>query len=87
MSSNVQNTADWVGTYFGMLPCGSCPGINTVITLNEDETFEKTTEYLESKDIPETIKGKLQWSKDKSIITIGENTYLVGKKTIVFLRC
>ncbi|MFU8831928.1 MAG: copper resistance protein NlpE N-terminal domain-containing protein, partial [Wenzhouxiangella sp.] len=27
---------DWVGTYSGVVPCASCPGIETSITLNDD---------------------------------------------------
>jgi uncharacterized lipoprotein NlpE involved in copper resistance len=78
---NAQTSIDWEGTYFGVLPCGSCPGINTVITLDDDKTYEKTIEYLESNDIPETTKGRFEWV-DKSIIKIEENTYLVGENKL-----
>lgn len=81
---NVQNTLDWEGTYFGVLPCASCPGINTLITLIDDGTFEKTTEYLESDDTPETTNGKFDWKGD-SIIIIGESAYLVGENQLFAL--
>lgn len=80
-----QNSIDWEGTYFGTLPCASCPGINTLITLNNDNTYEKTVEYLESDDTPETTKGTFTWDKDGKIITIGENTYLVGENQLFAL--
>lgn len=80
-----KNSIDWKGTYFGTLPCASCPGINTLITLNNDNTYEKTVEYLESDDTPETIKGTFTWDKDGKIITIGENTYLVGENQLFAL--
>ncbi len=79
---NAKNAIDWPGTYFGVMACGSGRGINTLISLNEDGTYEKTTDYLESKDKPETTKGKFTWSKDKSIITIGGNSYLIGENQL-----
>lgn len=77
-----QNSIDWEGTYFGVLPCASCPGINTLITLNADLTYEKTVEYLESDDLPETTKGRFTWDKAGQIITIGENAYLVEENQL-----
>lgn len=82
---NSQNTIDWEGTYFGVLPCASCPGINTLITLNTDGTYEKTIEYLESNDAPETTKGRFSWNKARQIITIEQNTYLVGENQLFYL--
>lgn len=82
---NSQNSIDWEGTYFGTLPCASCPGINTLITLNADGTYEKTVEYLESNDTPETTKGKFSWVKTSQIITIEENTYLVEENKLFSL--
>ncbi len=79
-----QTSVDWEGTYFGVLPCASCPGINTLITLDDDGTFEKTVEYLDSDDTPETTKGKFEW-KDGSIIIIGESAYLVGENQLFAL--
>jgi hypothetical protein len=37
---------DFFGTYEGVLPSGSGMGIRTVVTLNQDRTFELTREYL-----------------------------------------
>lgn len=76
---NAKNSLDWPGNYFGVLPCASCPGINTHILLNQDGTYEKIIEYLESDDTPETSKGQIIWNEDGNIITIEENTYLVSE--------
>ena len=54
-------------------------------TLNNDNTYEKTVAYLESKDKPETTKGTFTWHKDGKIITIEENTYLVGENQLFAL--
>lgn len=78
------NSLDWQGTYFGVLPCASCPGINTLITLNNDGTYEKTVEYLESNDTPQTTKGNFSWDK-VGRITIEENSYLIEKNQLFCL--
>lgn len=83
---NAENSLDWAGYYFGVLPCASCPGIKTSITLNEDSTFERTTEYMGEKDAETEIeKGTFQWAEDGTIITIKENKYLVGEGTLTSL--
>lgn len=55
-----QNALDWHGTYSGVLPCASCPGIETEITLNKDQTFVLTQEYQDKQSIF-TSKGKFTW--------------------------
>jgi len=37
-------------TYFGELPCASCPGIRTTLTLRDDNIFLLRQEYLEAED-------------------------------------
>lgn len=80
-----QSSIDWEGTYFGTLPCASCPGINTLITLNKNAGYEKTVEYIGSEDIPKTTQGKFNWDKDGQIITIGEAVYLVAENQLFAL--
>lgn len=77
-------TTDWEGTYFGVLPCASCPGINTLITLHPDGTYEKTVEYLESGDTPKTSKGDFSWDKADRI-SIEENSYLIENNQLFYL--
>ncbi|MDO5509334.1 MAG: copper resistance protein NlpE [Weeksellaceae bacterium] len=75
-------SVDWAGKYFGVLPCASCPGINTTITLGEDGTYVKTVEYLESDDTPETTQGNFTWDDEGRTISIDENRYLVGENQL-----
>src|SRR5690606_14856830 len=58
-----QNSLDWQGTYSGILPCADCSGIETELTLNEDQTFVLTDIYLGKTD-SETNKltGKFEWN-------------------------
>ena len=66
-SHNAQNSLDWWGTYQATLPCADCPGINTTITLNKDETFKYVAEYLEtSVKIEET--GNIMWHDNGLIV-------------------
>lgn len=82
---NSQNSVDWAGTYSGTLPCASCPGINTHITLNADGTFEKSEEYLEEKDGVFDTKGTFEWSADGSSVTLDEQVYRVGENELIML--
>ena len=66
-----QNALDWSGTYLGLLPCASCPGINTEVKLNDDLTYQLSTQYMDEED--ETINretGSFTWSKDGRNITL-----------------
>ncbi len=38
------------GTYEGVLPCADCPGIKTTLTINEDNTYDLKSEYLDKKE-------------------------------------
>lgn len=82
---NSRNSLDWAGTYSGTMPCASCPGIKTKITLNNDDSYQKTVEYLESNDKPETTNGTFTWSADGSKITLEEFQFLVGENQLISL--
>ncbi len=73
---------DWSGVYKALLPCASCPGISTTIKLNNDNTFEKTEIYLETKNQKFIEKGKFTFSKDGNKIILH---YLDGSKDIYAL--
>lgn len=64
------NSVDWAGTYAGTLPCASCPGIETQLTLNNDKTYTLESNYLEEKDGKFTDKGTFTFSDDGSFITL-----------------
>lgn len=75
---------DWVGTYFGMIPCDSCPGYNTMISLFADGSYEKTIEQIESNEAPKTTRGKINWN-DKNRLTIDETTFLLSNNKLMVL--
>lgn len=79
-----ENSLDVAGTYTGTLPAADCPGIKTSLTLNKDNTFAVSMEYID-RNTKFTDKGTyavkgniltLTDGKDKSktLYKIGENS-------------
>lgn len=86
---NSQNSLDWAGTYFNVLPCASCEGIETWVTLNQDGTFQLKTNYLGLNDAREEIfTGTFKWDDTGSMVQleglIGDapGKYKVGENQI-----
>jgi uncharacterized lipoprotein NlpE involved in copper resistance len=67
---NSSNSLDWAGTYSGVTPCADCPGMKTVMILNNDNTYSLSEQYLEKEKTPRTFKGKFYWDEAGSIITL-----------------
>lgn len=83
---NAQNSLDWAGSYFGTLPCASCAGIETQITLNDDGTFTKSTHYIDTEyNEVEEVQGNFSWSADGNIVTLDENEYKVAENQLIML--
>jgi uncharacterized lipoprotein NlpE involved in copper resistance len=89
IGDNSQTSLDWAATYFNILPCASCEGIETWLTLNMDGTFELKTNYLGLNDAREEIfTGKFKWDESGSTIQleglIGDapGKYKVGENQI-----
>ncbi|WP_228445340.1 copper resistance protein NlpE [Chryseobacterium nakagawai] len=80
-----ENSLDWSGTYEAVVPCADCPGIKTSLTLNNNNTFSITEEYLERKSKNED-KGSFTWDAAGSIITLKGKTanykYKVGENML-----
>ncbi len=87
---NSRNSLDWAGSYSGVLPCASCPGIETLITLHEDGTFERSLLYIDEAPVPETDSGTFTWSNSGGAITLnasdaGAQQYQVGENALFHL--
>jgi len=59
-----------VGTYEGTVPCASCSGIKTTITLNEDKSFNRSEEYLGVENNLYNDIGNYHINYNDSIITL-----------------
>ena len=69
-----QNSLDWNGQYYGVIPCADCEGIETILTLNNDQSYVLVSKYLSVKEPQvDTLKGKFTWS--------GNNIQLDGIKS------
>ena len=89
IGDNSQTSLDWAGTYFNVLPCASCEGIETWVTLKDDGTFELKTNYLGLNDAREEIfTGTFKWDETGSNVQleglIGDapGKYKVGENRI-----
>lgn len=70
-SDNSQTSVDWAGTYFNVLPCASCEGIETWLTLYPNGKFELKTNYLGLNDAREEIfTGSFEWDQSGSIVQL-----------------
>jgi uncharacterized lipoprotein NlpE involved in copper resistance len=91
LSHNSMNSLDWNGTYKGILPCASCEGIETILTLNSDNSYVLVTNYLGRNDaLEQEERGEFSWNEDGSIITLtninsGPNQYKIGENRICHL--
>jgi heat shock protein HslJ len=69
-SRDSRNTLNWTGTYKGVLPCADCEGIETIVHLDGNLTYQVSTQYLgKSKEVSRQ-EGTFSWSKDGSMITL-----------------
>lgn len=86
---NSQNALDWAGSYKGVLPCADCEGIERVVTLKADGSYESASRYLgKSKDIFRD-SGRFVWDEKGRSISLemkGDPTrYLVGENQLTML--
>jgi len=68
-----RNSLDWAGTYEGVLPCADCPGIKTRLTLNQDGTYELSTQYLDRQPAPQVVRGQFTWNAGGSAVALDPN--------------
>lgn len=68
------------GTFEGKLPCADCPGLQTLIDLKADGTFQMEETYLERSESPMISKGT--WILDKDLITFTTGDYSFIYKVI-----
>lgn len=66
---NSQNALDWAGTYEGILPCADCPGIETTLILNNEETYQIEQVYQE-RAVKNEEAGRFEWDATGGKITL-----------------
>lgn len=84
-----RESVDWEGRYIGTLPCASCPGIVTTLTVNEAGFYTLTETYLGKKGKTFHSSGKFRWDKAGICITLLTSTkedkrsYQVGEGSMI----
>ncbi|PWT74820.1 MAG: hypothetical protein C5B59_10240 [Bacteroidetes bacterium] len=67
---NSMLSLDWAGAYHGVLPCADCEGLQTMIQLNKDSTFNMETQYVgRSPDVTKT-QGTFSWDETGNIVAL-----------------
>lgn len=81
-----ENSLDWAGIYQDTIPCADCPGINTTIEINKDNTFKYNAEYLE-RNSTLVDSGSFEWINNGRIIHLKgktiESRYKVGENILI----
>jgi uncharacterized lipoprotein NlpE involved in copper resistance len=61
---------EWQGTYVGTIPCADCEGIETELTLNDDQTYTMREIFRGKDDKAVTTDGKFVWDVNGTTITL-----------------
>lgn len=80
---STQTSVDWPGRYVGVMPCASCPGIDTALTINEAGFYTLDETYREEKDGTFQSEGEFAWDKAGRTIQLKgkdeQRVFLIGK--------
>lgn len=88
--SNARNSLDYLGTYYGVLPCADCEGIKTTLQLlpGQEYVLSYTYEGKEPKDYYER-KGTWSWEENNTTITLDNkdkpNQYKIVENALIHL--
>lgn len=70
VNSTETSAQNWQGTYTGIMPCADCDGVETVLTLNQDETYQLTETYIGKENGVIESTGAVQWDETGTTITL-----------------
>lgn len=74
-ADNSMTSLDWDGSYYAVLPCADCEGIESTLTLNKDLTYRLVNNYLGKEGAqPNIATGTFKWSKDGSRISLSDRS-------------
>jgi copper homeostasis protein (lipoprotein) len=87
---HANKTLNYEGTYQGVLPCADCDGLETTISLNENNTYAIQSQYLGKGNKIFEQRGTFTWNKTGSVVVFDNidnapNQYAVGKNTLTQL--
>lgn len=67
-----QSSLDWAGWYQGLLPCADCLGIETIVQLHADNTYQLSQQHT-GKTGRSSYTGIFSWEANGNKITISDN--------------
>ena len=67
-----RNAVDWDGTYAGILPCASCPGIDVTLDLESDGRYRLAETYQDSGEATFVEQGTFTWNEAGTTITLDD---------------
>ncbi|UOO82293.1 copper resistance protein NlpE [Uruburuella testudinis] len=84
---NARTALDWAGTYQGTLPCASCSGIRTTLTLQDNGRYRLHEAYLDNPQSVFDSNGTFSWNAQGDSITLfGDGRrYFVAENHIIAL--
>ncbi len=87
---NAQNALDIEGIYFGVVPCASCSGIETTVTLGVGGAYLLTQVYQGEEENMHQEAGVYSWNSDGNTIVLNgienaPNSYFVGENVLIQL--
>ena len=69
-----------------MLPCASCEGIETILILKEDGSYQLTETYKQRQPFTEETAGRFTWRKPQEVFQLdkagGERLYQISNGQI-----
>lgn len=89
-AQHARKSLDYIGIYKGVLPCADCEGLETVLYVNENNTYKLQTRYLGKGDKVFEQKGTFTWDNKGVKIILngidnGPNQYFVGENKVTQL--
>ncbi|OOE92272.1 hypothetical protein BZG76_06895 [Salinivibrio sp. AR647] len=85
---NAKTSLDWNGTYQGVIPCADCEGIDTTLTLNQDNTYVLSKTYLGKQGEAFKEEGSFSWDQTGSVVileglTDSPNHFFVAENQVI----
>ncbi|OOF21034.1 copper resistance protein NlpE [Salinivibrio sp. IB872] len=85
---NAKLSLDWNGTYQGVVPCADCEGIDTTLTLNQDNTYILSKTYLGKQGEAFKESGTFKWDETGSVVileglTDSPNHFFVAENQVI----
>lgn len=84
-----QNSLNWEGEYYGVIPAADGPGIEVTIVLRKDLSFTARYVYIDRENSEFSEAGSFVWDKAGRVITLGTEDipshYQVGEGQLIQL--